>query len=182
MSKLIKGSYIVKRKEFVRRNLICLSFLLLFVCTTAWGQNELRDQKEKPYVVIEDMQGKRLEGYLSLYPEEITVTSDEKKEKAVPLKAVESITFEKVDPGVPGADRLGEAQYSVRLKNSNEVYTLKNKYSLNINTELGVIIREIDADRVQSFLGKDPSSLPNPPASASLIRDKSFMLSLELKF
>lgn len=170
----------------MKRNLICLGFLFLLVCPAAWGQDAARDQTEKPYVVIEDVQGKRLEGYLMLYPKEITVTSEEKKEKPVPIKAIESIRFEKVDPGVPGADRRGEAQYSVRLKNSNDVYTLKDKYSLSINTELGVIIRDIDPERVQSFLGKEPSSPPPPsPGSStsnSLIRDKSFVLSLELKF
>jgi hypothetical protein len=167
----------------MKRNLICIGFLFLIACPTAWGQAEVRDQNEKPYAVIQDLQGKRLEGYLSLYPKEITVTSDEKKEKALPFKAIESITFEKVDPGIPGADHLGEAQYSVRLKNSNEVYTLKNKYSLSINTDLGVIIREIDPERVQSFLGKEPSSPPpGSSTSNSLIRDKSFVLSLELKF
>ena len=166
----------------MRRNLICLGFLFLMVCPTAWAQDALRDQNEKPYAVIEDVQGKRVEGYLSLYPKEITVTSDEKKEKALPFKAIESITFEKVDPGVPGADRRGEAEYSVRLKNSNEVYTLKDKYSLSINTELGVIIKEIDAETVQSYLRKDPSSPPGASTPASLIKDKSFIFSLELKF
>jgi hypothetical protein len=153
------------------------------VCPAAWGQDSLREQNEKPYAVIQDMQGKRVEGYLSMYPKEITVTSDEKKEKELPFKAIESITFEKVDPGIPGADRRGEAQYSVRLKNSNEVYTLKDKYSLSINTELGVIIREIDPETVQSYLGKEPSS-PPPGSSTpkSLIRDKSVIFSLELKF
>ena len=169
----------------MRRHLLRIGFFCLFLCPAAWGQDAARDQTEKPYVVIEDVQGKRLEGYLMLYPKEITVTSEEKKEKPVSIKAIESIRFEKVDPGVPGADRRGEAQYSVRLKNSNEVYTLKDKYSLSINTELGVIIREIDPERVQSFLGKEPSSPPPSPGSStsnSLIRDKSFVLSLELKF
>ena len=167
----------------MKRNLICVGLLFLMVCTTARGQDVLRDQSEKPYAVIQDVQGKRVEGYLSMYPKEITVTSDEKKEKALPFRAIESITFEKVDPGVPGADRRGEAQYSVRMKNSNEVYTLKNKYSLSINTDVGVIIKEIDPETVQSYLGKEPSSPPSGSStSKSLIRDKSFVLSLELKF
>jgi hypothetical protein len=172
----------VPRKESMKRNLICLGLLFLMACPAAWGQDALRDQSEKPYAVIQDMQGKRVEGYLSMYPKEITVTSDEKKEKALPFKAIESITFEKVDPGIPGADRRGEAQYSVRLKNSNEVYTLKDKYSLNINTELGVIVKEIDAETVQSYLRKDPSSAPGASTPGSLLKDKSFVFSLELKF
>jgi len=180
MSKLSK---VFDDKEgIMKRNLICLGLLFLMLCTTAWGQDVLRDQTEKPYAVIEDVQGKRVEGYLSLYPKEITVTSDGKKEKALPFKAIESITFEKVDPGVPGADRRGEAQYSVRMKNSNEVYTLKDKYSLRINTELGVIVKEIDAETVQSYLRKDPSSAPGASTPGSLIKDKSFIFSLELKF
>jgi hypothetical protein len=182
MSKLIEGDSITTRNESMRRNLLCIGLLFLFLCATAWGQDELLGQNEKPYAVIQDMQGKRLEGYLSLYPKEITVISKEKKEKPVPLKAVESITFEKVDPGVPGADRRGEAQYSVRLKNSNEVYTLKNKYSLSLNTELGVIIKEIDAETVQSYLRKDPSSPPGASTPGSLLKEKSFVFSLELKF
>jgi hypothetical protein len=165
----------------MKRNLICLGFLFLMVCPMASGQDIL-DQNEKPYAVIQDMQGKRVEGYLSMYPKEITVTSDEKKEKALPFKAIESITFEKVDPGIPGADRRGEAQYSVRLKNSNEVYTLKDKYSLSINTDVGVIIKEIDPETVRSFLGKEPASPPGSSTPGSLLKDKSFILSLELKF
>jgi len=35
------------------------------------GTGRIRDQNEKPYAVIEDVQGKRVEGYLSLYPKKL---------------------------------------------------------------------------------------------------------------
>jgi hypothetical protein len=162
---------------------IVLSFLLLIACSAAWAGDKSNGDNEKPYAVVEDLQGKRLEGYLSVFPKEVTVTSKEKEEKTLPLKAIESITLEKVNPGIPGANLpSGGGFYSVRLKNSQEVYALTNKYSLHINTELGVMIREIDPDTVQSFFRKDPAPVPTPSTTAPLIRNQSVIFSIELKF
>jgi hypothetical protein len=149
----------------------------------AYAQNESLDKSEKIQVIIQDLQGKRLEGYLSMNPPEVTVASKEKEEKSFPLKAIESITFEPVRSGLPGADELSkEGYYSVRLRNSQEIFTLKKKYSLNLNTEFGMLVREIDPNTVQGAFQKDPSPAGGPKNGESFVRDKSMILSIEFKF
>jgi hypothetical protein len=159
---------------------LMLGLACLMVSSAALAQTDLLEEKEKIYAVIEDSQGKRLEGYLSGYPGEVTVSSEDKKEKSIPLKAIESIKIEKVRPGIPGDEEMiGEGYYSVRLQNSQEVFTLKEKYTLSIKTDVGVITREIDPDAVRNLFRNDSQARSS---NSGFIRDKSAIFSLELKF
>ena len=69
----------------MHRRFCWLSILVFMLCPVTWAQGERLDDSEKPRVVVEDLQGKRVEGYLSVYPKEITVTSKEKEEKTISL-------------------------------------------------------------------------------------------------
>ncbi len=143
----------------------------------------LLQEKENIYVIVKDIQGNRLEGYLRLYPNEVTVSTEDNKEKSIPLKMIESIKVEKIQGGIPGADKLGgESYYSVRLQNSQEIFTLQKKYTFSLNTSVGVVTKTIDPEAVKDSLQKDSSLVSKPESGQPFIRDKSVILSLEIKF
>ena len=163
---------------------VCLlSLIVLFTSSAVLAQTDSVTQQEKIHVIMEDLQGKKLEGYLSLYPNEITVSSKDNKEKSVPLKDVEFIKIEKVPHPSPGPDELkGETYYSVRLQNSNELYALKNKYTFSLKTELGVVVTSADPDVIQNYLRNDSPLPANSGSTKPFIRDTSVIFSLEIKF
>jgi hypothetical protein len=69
---------------------------------------------------------------------------------------IESIKVEKIQEGLPGADKLGgESYYSVRLQNNQEIFTLQKKYTFSLNTSVGVVTKNIDPEAVKYFLQKD---------------------------
>ncbi len=162
----------------IRFKLILLLFLL--TPTIMFAQSPLIQEKDNIYALVKDIQGNRSEGYLQLYPQEVTVTTEDNKEKAIPLRMIESITLEKSPKGAPGADKLGESYYSVRLHNSREVFTLRRKYTFSLNASVGVLIKNIDPDAVKTQRSSFISG--KPEGSQSFIQDKSVILSLELKF
>jgi hypothetical protein len=59
--------------------------ILVFLLTPAsiLAQSLLLQEKENIYVIVKDMQGNRLEGYLLLYPNEVTVSTEDNKEKSL---------------------------------------------------------------------------------------------------
>jgi hypothetical protein len=86
---------------------------------------------------------------------------------------IESIKVEKIQGGPPGADKLGgESYYSVRLQNSQEIFALQKKYTINLNTDLGVVTKNLDPEAVKN----------KPESDEPFIRDQSVILSLEIKF
>lgn len=124
-----------------------------------------------------------LEGNLRLYPNEIIVSTTDDREKSVPLRMIESIKIEKIQRGIPGADPLGgESYYFVRMQNSQEIFTLKKKYTFSLNTSAGVVTKTIDPDMARNPTRKDPSSTAKTPSEQSLIRGEGVVLSLEIKF
>jgi len=147
------------------------------------AQSPLLQKKENIYVIVKDMQGNRLEGYLRLYPNEITVSTKDNKEKSIPLEMIESIKVEKIQGAIPGIDKLGgESYYSVRLQNSQEIFTLQKKYTFSLNTSVGVVTKNIDPEAVKHSLQKDSTLASKPESNQPFIRDRSVILSLEIKF
>ena len=127
--------------------------------------------------------GNRLEGYLQLYPNEVTVSTEDNKEKSIPLKMIESIKVEKVQGSIPGADQLErESHYSVRLQNSQEIFRLQKKYIFSLNTSVGVVTKTIDPGAVKDSFQKESSPVSKPESNQPFIRDKSVIFSLEIKF
>jgi hypothetical protein len=153
---------------------LLLAIIFFFFCSAAIAQEQVPPDKKPIRVIVKDASGEKIEGDLSNYLEEITVSTKENQEKSVPLKAIESIKVEKVPQGIPGAGPMtGEEFYSVRLENSQEIYTLEKKFTLKLNTNVGVLTKTLDPAQ----LSNDPSSDNKP-----FIRDKSVIFSLEFKF
>jgi len=160
-----------------------LAFLLLLIPNRLLAQAQTYQEKEDLWVVVKDLQGNRLEGYLRLDPNELMVSTKDNQEKSVPLKLIESIKLEKIRGGIPGADELGETSYySIRMQNSQEIFTLKKKYTFNLNTHVGLVTKTIDPEMLQNFFRKPSSPAPKSQGEQSFVRDKSLVLSLEIKF
>jgi hypothetical protein len=160
-------------------------WILLFVLApaTVWAQAQFLEEKENIYAIVRDMKGERLEGYLRLYPGEITASTKDNQEKSIPLKIIESIKVEKIQGGIPGADHPGgESYYSVRVQNSQEIFTLKGKVTFSLNTSAGVVTRTLDPAMGQGFFRNNSASIPKSQSEQSLIRGEGVALSLEIKF
>ena len=167
----------------VRYKLIFLIIVSLFAPGTIPAQPPLLQEKENIYVAVKDIEGNRLEGYLQNYPQEVTVSTRDDKEKSIPLSMIESIKVEKVQEGLPGADKLGgDSHYSVRLQNSQEIFTLQKKYSFSLNTSVGVVTKNIDPEAIKYSLQKDQTASSKPGGNQPFIRDQEVILSLEIKF
>jgi hypothetical protein len=160
-----------------------MALLPFLAPTLLLAQDQLLREKESVYAIVKDIKGERLEGYLRLYPDEITVSTKEGQEKSIPVKIIESIKVDKIRGGIPGADQPGaESYYSVRVQNSQEIFTLKKKVSFSLNTSAGVVTRTLDPEMGQGSFRKDSSSIPKSLSEQSLIRGEGVALSLEIKF
>lgn len=167
------------------RKFFFFPLILLLSCSMALGQTQ--DQKEKPniFAVVRDGQGETWEGYLRVQPEDITVSSEDNQEKTIPSKYVKSISLEKIkEVGPASVDPKQEVKYSVRLENSQEIYTLRKKYTFSLNTNMGVVTKTIDPEMINSLISKDASQAQGLKADKDkpFIQDKSIVFSLEFKF
>jgi hypothetical protein len=164
------------------RKLIPLTWLFLLASSMALAQAP--EEKEKPdlFAMIRDGQGATLEGILRLQPDEITVSTKDNKEKQIPSKYIKSIILEKVMKDKPWVDPKQEGLYSVKVENSQEIYTLKKKYTFSLNTNVGVITRTIDPETINNYLSKETSPAVKSEKDKSLLQDKSVVFSLEFKF
>ena len=166
-----------------RFKFIILFLVLLLTPAITLAESPLLQEKENTYGTIEDIQGNRLEGYLQLYPQDVTVSAEDNKEKSVPLSMIESIKVEKVQGGPPGANELdGESHYSVRMQNSQEIFTLQKKYAITLNTDVGVVTKNLDPEAIKYSSEKDSTLANKSGGDEPLIRDQSVILSLEIRF
>jgi hypothetical protein len=167
----------------IRFQFIFLTIVLLLAPGAILAQPPLLQEKENIYVTVKDIEGDRLEGYLQNYPQKVTVSTKDNKEKSVPMSMIEFIKVEKVQEGLPGADMLGgESYYSVRLQNSQEIFTLQKKYTFSLNTSVGVVTKNIDPEAIKYSLQKDPTRSNKSESNQPFIRDPGVILSLEIKF
>jgi hypothetical protein len=168
---------------FVKSKILLLTLVLIFAPFVALAQPKDNQEKEGIYVVVKDVQGEKLEGYLRFSPEELLVSTKDKQEKSVPLKNIEFIKLEKITGGVPGGDQGGsEGYYSVKLQNSQELFTLRKKYTFSLNTSLGLVTQTVDPERVGNLFQKDSALAAKSQSDKSFVRDKSVVFSLEFKF
>jgi hypothetical protein len=180
----MEGYYLVLGMNLmIRFKFVFLSLLFLLTPAILLAQVPSLQEKEDIYAIIKGINGESLEGYLRLYPNEITVSTKDDQEKSIPLKIIESIKVEKMKGGIPGVDKLGgESYYSVRVQNSQEIFTLKKKVTFSLNTSAGVVTRTLDPEMGQGSSRKDPPSILKPPSEQPLIRGEGVALSLEIKF
>lgn len=151
---------------------------LLFFLTPTFTQAQVRAPEEKKtiFAIVKDALGKEVEGYLPIFQNDVTVVTKENREKSIPLDLIESIKLEKVEGKFPG-EITGENYYSVRLKNSQELYRLRDKYTFNFTTSAGIVTRVIDPDTARSTAFATPSK-----NDQYYIYDKNLVFSLEFKF
>jgi len=165
------------------RRIILISTLgLIFLFSTAMAQSQTALEKEGIYAVVKDVKGETVEGLLRSSSAELTVQTKENQEKTIPVKYIKSITLQRTPDLIPGGDPKREATYTVRLENSQEIYTLRKKYTFSLNTNLGLITKPIDPEQVNKLLSKDPSPTSSPGDQKPFIQDQSVVFSLEFKF
>lgn len=99
------------------------------------------------YAVVKDAQGDKQEGFLCFDTDEITVRSQDSEEKKVPVKYLKSITREKSKSEFPGEDQKRGVKSTVRVENSQEIFTLDKKYTFSLNTSLGLTIKSLSGPR-----------------------------------
>lgn len=157
-----------------------MAFFLL--SSVALAQGPAPEEKKGIYAIVKDGQGETVEGYLRLSTDELAVRSKENQEKTVPVKYIKSITLEKTKDEAPGEDPKREATYTIRLENSQEIYTLHKKYTFSLNTNLGLVTKTIDPDKINSLFSKDASQSAKIDDGKPFFQDKSIIFSLEFKF
>jgi hypothetical protein len=68
------------------------------------------------------------------------------------------------------------------MENSQEIYTLRKKYTFSLNTNVGVVTKSIDPETINNILSKDASQATRTDRDKPFIQDKSIIFSLEFKF
>lgn len=163
--------------------IVAFGFFLLSSWISARSQEPQNPEKNgKIYVIVKDAEGEAVEGFIPLDSEDLKVRSRENQEKSIPLKLIKSISLEKMKDEAVKLDPHKEATYKVELNNSQEILTLHKKYTLNLNTNLGMVTKTIDPDSVNRFLLKEPSQASKTEADNPFIKAKSVLFSLEVKF
>ena len=169
----------------IKRFVCILFFLLMLISSYALAQNStfslLKDKKDI-YAIVRDGQGEAVEGFLRLSPDDLMVRTKDNQEKAIPLKYIKSITLERTKGEIPGEETRKGGTYTVRLENSQEIYTLKKKYTFSLNTTLGLVTKTIDPEMVNNIFTKEPSQAGKAANEKPFIQDKSVVFSLEFKF
>jgi len=166
----------------MKRVISIFIFVFLLLSSATLAQTQATPEKPGIYAVVKDGTGETVEGFLRLGSDELTVQTKENQEKTVPVKYIKSIALERSPDPVPGGDPKRGVTYSVRLENSQEIYTLRKKYTFSLNTNLGMVTRTIDPDQVNRLFSKDPSSGSGTGDAKSFIQDQSVVFSLEFKF
>lgn len=144
-------------------------------------ESPLLGDKKPIYAVLKDERGEIIEGFLKSGLEEILVQTKDNQEKLIPIKYIKSITLEKTKTLLPEEASKKEATYTVRLENSQEIYTLKKKYTFSLNTNLGLVTKTIDPEIINKILNKDQTPAKSEDEKPFL-QEKSIVFSLELKF
>ena len=169
----------------MKRWTVILALLLMLFASLARAENpvpQALEEKKGIYAIVKDGQGDAVEGFLRFSSDELVVQSRDNREKSIPVKYIKSITLEKTKGEVPGDELKKEATYTIRLENSQEIYTLRKKYTFSLNTNLGLITKTIDPDKVNNLFTKDPSQTAKPDDGKPFVQDKSVIFSLEFKF
>ena len=145
----------------------------------AWGQTQPVPEAIAAEVKeMNEESGKRF-GFQSKEP---AAPKEGNPEKSTASKIIETVKLEKVERGLPGVDQMqGERHYSLRLQNSQKIFTLYEKYDFNLFAGVGIIAKT-SPQMVRGFWGKDPLSGGKPGDGESFIEDKGVAIGLEIKF
>lgn len=157
--------------------------LVLVFSSLAMAETPASEGKRDIPAVIEDGEGKVIEGILRASSDELNVISKDNQKLSIPLKLIKSINVEEVKEGILGSDPREEAKrYAVHLENSQEIYTLREKYTFNLVTDLGVVTKSIDPEWLNQYLAKGTNQAAAGGRGKPFFQDKSIILRMELKF
>jgi hypothetical protein len=164
------------------RKLFLLALISLLPHSLAMAQTE--EQEKAPSILLQDIQRERSEGYFLLPPGEVMVSAKDDKEMTGPLKYLKSLTVDKIKEESVVADANQEAKYSLRLENSQRIYTFRRKYTLSLNAGLGLVTGTVDPASIYSLFSKNSSQTQaiRSGKDEPLIADKSLFFSLQLRF
>jgi hypothetical protein len=170
------GVFLMGRKLFLLALISSLSHSL------AVAQAE--EQEKTPSILLQNIQGETSEGYFLLPPGEVMVSAKDDKEMTGPLKYLKSLTLDKIKEESVVADAKQEAMYSLRLENSQRIYTFRKKYTLSLNAGLGLVTGTVDPASIYSLFSKESSQTQamRSEKDEPLIGDKSVFFSLQLRF
>lgn len=170
----------------VLRHPVFIAFALILLCGcfgAAQGEPTPETlESQEVYAVVKDAQGEKLEGFVRFDMNEITVRSKDNQEKKIPVKYLKSITLEKSKSDFPGEEQRKGVQYTVRVENSQEIFTLDKKYTFSLNTNLGLTTKSLDPDLVSKLANRESLQGSRLDDGKPLIQDKSVVFSLEIKF
>lgn len=173
-----------------RINVLKIHFIFCFLLAFSWHSSPAAQEKPLPaplegqrlYAVVKDAQGEKEEGFLRFDADELTVRSQDNQEKKVPVKFLKSITLEKIRNEFPGEDQKKGVKYTVRVENSQEIFSLDKKFTFSLNTKLGLTTKSLDPDAVNKLISKDSLQGTRFDDGKPLIEDKTVVFSLEIKF
>ena len=160
----------------IRSIIFILSLLLFITPTLTQAQLQAPEEKKTIFAIVKDGLGKEVEGYLHIFQNKLTVVTKDNRETSIPLDLIESIKLERIEGKIPG-EIAGETYYSVRLQNSQELYTLRDKYTFSLTTSAGIVTRAIDPEGI-----RNATSTSRSKNEQHFIHDKNIVFSLELKF
>jgi hypothetical protein len=115
----------------VKFKFLFLILTLIFAPAFTCAQTQDYQEKEGIFVVVKDIQGEKLEGYLRFSPEELLVSTKDNQEKSVPLKNIEFIKLEKITGGVPGGGQAGSEGYYKAISHLCGIRVWCSAWSLN---------------------------------------------------
>lgn len=183
----MRGVYLIKMLagvNFLKKYFLFLLIVFMISPLPAVAQNleypRLEDKKGI-YTILKDERGEIIEGFLRSGIEEVLVQTKDNREQLIPLKYIKSISLEKTKSLIPGGEAIEKAHYVVRLENSQEIYTLKNKYTFSLVTNLGLVTKTIDPETINKILFKE-NSAGQIDNEKPFIQEKSIVFSLEFKF
>ena len=167
----------------VVRRVILLSVLFLFLPVLALaGNGDLKEEGERT------AEGKNLsEGIAKLLqpspePDKDPVDSVPKEPPSAWRKFLNSLTLERVKDDNPGEEFIQGNRYAIRLNNQKEFFKVKGQSRLSFNTQIGVIARDLNQERIQGFLNRDRIPFTLLEGQSSLLQEEILTFSLKFRF
>ena len=171
--------------DVLKKTLLCFVLLIFSFGHAALAQEQTTvsgTEGKELFAIVKDLQGEKWEGSLRSDMDELIVRSQDDREKKIPLKSIKSITLEKKKPEFQGEEQKSGVRYTVRVENSQEIFTLDKKYTFSLNTNLGLTTKSLDPDLVGKIISKEPFQGTRLEDGKPLFEDKSVVFSLEIKF
>jgi hypothetical protein len=165
----------------VMRRVILLSVLFLFLPVLVFAENGSL-KKEGERTADGKNLSERMAKLLQPAPEKGAVDSAHKEPPSAWKKFLKSLTLERVKDENPGEEIVQGNRYAIRLNNQKEVLKVNGQSPLSFNTQIGVITRGINQERIQGLLNRDTVPITWLEDQRSLLQEEILTFSLKIKF